>query len=106
MHDRRCAAARFRAVFHDKGHRQGEGFASRRPTHSFARQCGETATIDSALGNGTTVALYLPRASVQAAAIAHVLGSLQTRIYDSVGNLRNANDRTTYGPAAALKPTQ
>ena len=45
-------------------------------------------------------------ASVQPADIAYVLGSLQTRIYDPVGNLRNANDRTTYGPAAAPKPTQ
>src|SRR6201998_2506190 len=32
MHDRRCAAARFRAVLHDKGHRQGASFVSRGPT--------------------------------------------------------------------------
>jgi hypothetical protein len=38
-------------------------------------------------------------ATVQAADIAYVLGSLQTRIYDPLGNLRNANDPTTYGPA-------
>jgi DNA-binding winged helix-turn-helix (wHTH) protein/TolB-like protein len=41
-------------------------------------------------------------AAVQAEDIAYVLGSLQTRIYDPVGNLRKADDRTTYGPAAAL----
>src|ERR1700757_3014176 len=38
-------------------------------------------------------------ATVQAADVAYVLGSLQTRVYDPVGNLRNANDQTTYGPA-------
>jgi hypothetical protein len=38
-------------------------------------------------------------ASVQTEDIAYVLGSLQTRIYDPVGNLRQANDRTTYGSA-------
>jgi hypothetical protein len=38
-------------------------------------------------------------AAVQSEDIAYVLGSLQTRIYDPVGNLRNANDQTTYGPA-------
>jgi hypothetical protein len=39
-------------------------------------------------------------AAVQAQDVAYVLGSLQTRIYDPVGNLRKADDRTTYGPAA------
>jgi hypothetical protein len=38
-------------------------------------------------------------ATVQAIDVAYVLGSLQTRIYDPLGNLRNANDPTTYGPA-------
>jgi hypothetical protein len=38
-------------------------------------------------------------AAVQAEDVGYVLGSLQTRIYDPVGNLRNANDPTTYGPA-------
>jgi hypothetical protein len=38
-------------------------------------------------------------ASVQTEDIAYVLASLQTRIYDPVGNLRQANDRTTYGSA-------
>jgi len=39
-------------------------------------------------------------AAVQAQDVAYVLGSLQTRIYDPVGNLRKADDHTTYGPAA------
>jgi hypothetical protein len=38
-------------------------------------------------------------ASVQAQDIAYVLGSVQTRIYDPVGNLRKADDQTTFGPA-------
>jgi hypothetical protein len=38
-------------------------------------------------------------ASVQAQDIAYVLGSLRTRMYDPVGNLRKADDQTTYGPA-------
>jgi hypothetical protein len=38
-------------------------------------------------------------AAVQAQDVAYVLGSLQTRIHDSAGNLRQANDPTTYGPA-------
>ena len=38
-------------------------------------------------------------ATVQAEDIAYVLGSLQTRVYDPVGNLRQASDPTTYGPA-------
>jgi hypothetical protein len=38
-------------------------------------------------------------ATVQAEDITYVFGSLQTRIYDPLGNLRNANDPTTYGPA-------
>ena len=37
--------------------------------------------------------------TVQAQDIAYVLGSLQTRVQDPVGNLRNANDQTTYRPA-------
>ena len=41
-------------------------------------------------------------AAVQAEDIAYVLGSLQTRRYDPVGNLRKADDRTTYGPVATL----
>jgi hypothetical protein len=38
-------------------------------------------------------------AAVQAQDVAYVLGSLQTRIYDPVGNLRKADDQTTFGPA-------
>jgi hypothetical protein len=38
-------------------------------------------------------------AAVQAEDVAYVLGSLQTRIYDPVDNLRKADDKT-YGPAA------
>jgi hypothetical protein len=38
-------------------------------------------------------------AAVQAQGVAYVLGSLQTRVYDPVGNLRKADDQTTYGPA-------
>jgi two-component system NtrC family sensor kinase len=36
--------------------------------YGFAQQSGGTATIDSKLGEGTTVTLYLPRASHEAAA--------------------------------------
>jgi hypothetical protein len=39
-------------------------------------------------------------ATVQAVDVAYVLGSLQTRIYDPLGNLRNSNDPTAYGPSA------
>jgi hypothetical protein len=39
-------------------------------------------------------------AAVQAEDVAYVLGSLQSRIDDPVGNLRKAEDQTTYGPAA------
>jgi hypothetical protein len=42
-------------------------------------------------------------AAVQAQDIAYVLGSLQTRIYDPAGNLRKADDQTTYGPAASSR---
>ena len=38
-------------------------------------------------------------ATVQTEDVAYVLGSLQTRIYDPMGNLRQAND-AMYGPAA------
>jgi hypothetical protein len=38
-------------------------------------------------------------ATVEAQDVAYVLGSLQTRIYDPMGNLRQANDATTYGLA-------
>jgi hypothetical protein len=37
-------------------------------------------------------------APVRAEDVAYVLGSLQTRVYDPVGNLRRADDQTTYGP--------
>jgi len=37
-------------------------------------------------------------AAVQAQDVADVLSLLRTRVYDPVGNLRNANDQTTYGP--------
>ena len=43
----------------DIGKGTGLGLAQ---VYGFARQSGGTATIDSALGKGTTVALYLPRA--------------------------------------------
>jgi hypothetical protein len=39
-------------------------------------------------------------AAVQAQDVAYVLSSLQARTYDPLGNLRNAGDQTTYGPAA------
>jgi CheY-like chemotaxis protein len=45
----------------DIGKGTGLGLAQ---VYGFVRQSGGTATIDSALGNGTTVALYLPRAEV------------------------------------------
>jgi CheY-like chemotaxis protein len=45
----------------DIGKGTGLGLAQ---VYGFARQSGGTATIDSALGNGTTVALYLPRADL------------------------------------------
>jgi hypothetical protein len=38
-------------------------------------------------------------ATVQAEDVAYVLGALQTRIYDPLGNLRKSDDRTTYSPA-------
>jgi hypothetical protein len=43
-------------------------------------------------------------APVQAQDVAYVLGSLQTRIYDPVGNLRSPNDWTTYGQLANPSP--
>jgi hypothetical protein len=39
-------------------------------------------------------------AAVQAQDVAYVLGSLQSRTYDPIGNLRKADDQTIYGPAA------
>ena len=52
--------------------------------YGFAQQTGGTATIDSKLGEGTTVTLYLPRAKAEAAAeapsdrqpLAHATGSV------------------------------
>ena len=44
----------------------------------------------------------MDNASVQAEDIAYVLGSLQTRTYDPVGNLRKAND-PIYGPAGSSR---
>ena len=41
-------------------------------------------------------------ATMRAEDIAHVLGSLQTRTYDPVGNLRKAND-PIYGPAGSSR---
>jgi PAS domain S-box-containing protein len=46
----------------DVGKGTGLGLAQ---VYGFARQSGGTATIDSTLGNGTTVVLYLPRADVR-----------------------------------------
>jgi hypothetical protein len=37
--------------------------------------------------------------TVQAEDVAYVPSAVQTRAYDPVGNLRNGNDQTTYGPA-------
>jgi hypothetical protein len=45
-------------------------------------------------------------ANVQPDDVAYVLGSVHTRMYDPVGNLRQANDRTTYGPGNAQWPRQ
>jgi hypothetical protein len=42
-------------------------------------------------------------AAVQAQDVAYVLGSLQTRIHDPAGNLRKADDQTTYGPATGSR---
>jgi hypothetical protein len=42
-------------------------------------------------------------AAVQADEISYVVGSLQTRIYDPLGNLRKAEDQTTYSPAASSR---
>jgi hypothetical protein len=41
-------------------------------------------------------------AAVQAQDIAYVLGTLQTRTYDPVGNLRRADD-PIYGPAGGSR---
>ena len=38
-------------------------------------------------------------AAVQAQDVAYVLGSLQTRFHDPIGNLRKAGDQVTSGPA-------
>lgn len=38
-------------------------------------------------------------AAVQPQDVAYVLSSLNSRTYDPLGNLRNAGDQTTYGPA-------
>jgi hypothetical protein len=46
-------------------------------------------------------------AAVQSQDVAYVLASLQMRIYDPVGNLRKADDQTTYtgafGPPASSR---
>jgi len=43
-------------------------------------------------------------AGVQAGDIAYVVGSLQARIYDPAGNLRQANDPTNYHPGDKRQP--
>jgi signal transduction histidine kinase len=43
---------------------QGSGLGLSQ-VYGFARQSGGTATIESALGTGTTVRIFLPRAEVQ-----------------------------------------
>jgi signal transduction histidine kinase len=45
------------------GHGSGLGLSQ---VHGFARQSGGTATIESALGTGTTVRVFLPRAEMRA----------------------------------------
>ncbi|HSU04199.1 MAG TPA: response regulator, partial [Acetobacteraceae bacterium] len=47
----------------DIGKGTGLGLAQ---IYGFVRQSGGTATIDSAVGRGTTVSLYLPRAAIAA----------------------------------------
>jgi hypothetical protein len=43
-------------------------------------------------------------AAVEARDVAYVLGALQTRIYDPVGNLRKADDQTTVRSRTRDKP--
>jgi hypothetical protein len=43
-------------------------------------------------------------AAVQAEDVAYVLGSLQTRVYDALGNLRKADDRSGRQPAIIEQP--
>ena len=45
-------------------------------------------------------------ATVQAEAVAYVLGSLQTRIYDPLGNLRRGNDAMYGSPGSQQRAGQ
>jgi CheY-like chemotaxis protein len=56
-------SSRSRRSRSDVGKGTGLGLAQ---IYGFAKQSGGTATIDSTLGEGTTVALYLPRAQGEA----------------------------------------
>ncbi|HEX5326801.1 MAG TPA: response regulator [Acetobacteraceae bacterium] len=57
----------FEPFFTTKGPGKGTGLGLSM-VYGFTRQLGGTATIDSVLGRGTTVRLYLPRSEVPAAA--------------------------------------
>ena len=56
----------FEPFFTTKGPGQGTGLGLS-SVYGFARQLGGTVTIDSTPGQGTTVSLYLPRTSAEAA---------------------------------------
>jgi hypothetical protein len=77
------------------------------PVLAPEHQRGRRAAFDGTVLPFLAVQGSLPRASVcrtdtaavEAQDVAHVLGSLQTRIYDRVGNLSKADDQRRYGPA-------
>jgi signal transduction histidine kinase len=59
----------FEPFFTTKGPGKGTGLGLSM-VFGFAQQAGGTATIDSSLGKGTAISLYLPRADVPAAEVA------------------------------------